>query len=156
MKDRKLGHTLRISIDLPVSRAIAWSAIADWESQGSWMLQTKVWVTSEIRDGVGTSIAALTGPVSQRYPKFASLGILDTMTVTAWNPPHSCDVAHTGKIIQGTGRFELVEINPDRVRFNWSETIECPKVVFFAVAPFLWLGVRISLARFRTTLAKPE
>ena len=156
MKARKLGNTLRISIDLPVSRSIAWSAIADWESQGSWMLQTKVWVTSEIRDGVGTSIAAFTGPFYKRYPKFSSIGILDTMTVTTWNPPYSCDVAHTGKIIRGTGRFELVEIDSNRVRFNWSETIECPKVVFLAIAPFLWLGVRISLARFRTTLAKPE
>ena len=156
MKSNKSGHTLRISIVLPASCERAWSAIADWESQGSWMLQTKVWVTSQIRDGVGTSIAAFTGPFYKRYPKFSSIGILDTMVVTAWNPPHSCDVAHTGAIIKGTGRFELIEIDPTSVRFNWSETIECNRLVFLLIAPFLWAGVRISLSRFRTSLAKPE
>lgn len=156
MKEKKVGHTLRINIDLPAPRDRAWSAIADWESQGTWMLQTKVWVTSEIRDGVGTSISAFTGPLYKRYPKFSHLGLLDTMVVTAWNPPESCEVAHTGKILKGTGRFELIEIDPTRLRFNWSETIECPKAIFLVVAPFLWIGVRISLARLRATLAKPE
>lgn len=156
MKKNKSGHTLRISIVLPVPRERAWKAIADWESQGKWMLQTKVWVTSQIRDGVGTSIAAFTGPFYKSYPKFSSLGILDTMTVTSWNPPHSCDVAHTGAIIKGTGRFELVEIDSTSVRFNWSETIECNRLAFLVIAPPLWAGVRISLSRFRTSLAKHE
>ncbi len=153
---RNSRNTLRISIVLPVSRECAWEAIADWESQGDWMLQTKVWVTSDIREGVGTTIAAFTGPLYKRYPKFSSFGLLDTMTVTSWNPPIACDVDHTGTIIQGTGRFELIEIDSSHVRFNWSETIDAPRVLFLLGAPFLWIGVRISLARFRTLLAKRE
>ena len=51
---------IRIKIKAPIDKV--WAAIADWESQGDWMLQTRVWVTSDIRSGVGTSISALTGP----------------------------------------------------------------------------------------------
>jgi hypothetical protein len=136
-----------------VSKVKLWSFVADWESQGDWMLQTKVWVTSTIREGVGTSIEAFTGPLYKFYPKFSKLGLLDLMTVTKWNPPHSCDVQHTGAIIKGTGTFELVEIEPNETRFNWSETVIFPKSLLFLAIPLLWavkIGVIISLRRLRT------
>ena len=116
-----------------------WAALADWESQGDWMLQTKVEVTSQIREGVGTTIAAFTG--------IGKLGMMDHMVVTSWQPPHICDVLHTGKIIKGTGRFELVAIDADTTRFNWSEEILALRVVFLLIAPGLYAGVRISLAK---------
>jgi hypothetical protein len=116
------------------------------------MLQTKVWVTSQIRDGVGTSISAFTGPLYKFYPKFSSLGLLDTMVVTKWQPPTICDVEHTGKILKGTGSFVLSPISERRTKFDWSESINCPRLVFLLVAPFLWVGVRISLARLSTSL----
>ena len=141
---------------LPCSQEQAWKAIADWESQGDWMLQTKVWVTSQIREGVGTSISAFTGPLYKFYPKFGFLGLLDTMVVTKWQPPSICDVEHTGKFLKGTGRFELTAISESRSRFDWSETIDCPRIVFLLVAPFLWAGVRISLARLSTSLRPRE
>jgi hypothetical protein len=120
------------------------------------MLQTKVWVTSQIREGVGTSISAFTGPFYKSYPKFSKLGLLDTMVVTSWQPPEKCDVVHTGKILKGTGAFELLEISPNSTRFNWSEAIECSRLKFFAIYPFMWVGVRISLARLKATLGRPE
>jgi hypothetical protein len=153
---RNPRNTLRISIVLPTSRERAWAAIADWESQGDWMLQTKVWVTSDLREGVGTTIAAFTGPFYRRYPRFSKFGLLDTMTVTSWTPPIACDVEHTGDVIKGTGRFELIEIDNSHTQFNWSETIDAPRMFFLLGAPFLWIGVRISLARFQTLLAKRE
>ena len=122
-----MSNTLRITINLPCSQERAWAAIADWESQGNWMLQTKVWVTSHIREGVGTSISAFTGPLYKFYPKFSSLGLLDTMVVTKWQPPEICDVVHTGKILKGTGSFVLSPINATSTKFNWSETIECSR-----------------------------
>jgi len=142
-----------VSLTIPVSKVKLWSIVADWESQGDWMLQTKVWVTSAIRDGVGTSIEAFTGPLYKIYPKFSKLGLLDLMTVTKWNPPHSCDVEHTGAIIKGTGTFELVEIEQNETRFNWSETVIIPKSLLFLAIPLLWavkIGVIISLRRLRT------
>ncbi|CAN2215901.1 SRPBCC domain containing protein [Candidatus Nanopelagicaceae bacterium] len=151
-----MSHSIRISLTLACNQERAWQAIADWEGQGSWMLQSKVWVTSQIREGVGTSIAAFTGPFYKSYPKFAKLGLLDTMVVTNWQPPIRCDVLHTGKVLKGTGTFELIEISQSATRFNWSEDIECSRLQFLAIYPFLWIGVRISLARLSTSLRPPE
>jgi hypothetical protein len=151
-----MTNTLRITINLPCSQERAWAAIADWESQGNWMLQTKVWVTSQIREGVGTSISAFTGPLYKFYPKFSLIGLLDTMVVTKWQPPEICDVVHTGKILKGTGSFALSPINSTSTKFDWSETIECSRIKFLAIAPFLWVGVRISLARLSTSLRPRE
>ena len=128
---------MSLVIKAPIEKV--WAALADWESQGDWMLQTKVEVTSQIREGVGTTIAAFTG--------MGKFGVMDHMVVTSWQPPHLCDVLHTGKIIKGTGRFELVVIDVDTTRFNWSEEILAPRVVFLLIAPGLYAGVRISLAK---------
>jgi uncharacterized protein YndB with AHSA1/START domain len=128
---------MSLVIKAPIEKV--WAALADWESQGDWMLQTKVEVTSQIREGVGTTIAAFTG--------IGKLGVMDHMVVTSWQPPHICDVLHTGKIIKGTGRFELVAIDADTTRFNWSEEILALRVVFLLIAPGLYAGVRISLAK---------
>lgn len=137
---------MSLVINAPIEKV--WAAIADWESQSDWMLQTTVKVTSEIREGVGTSIAAFTG--------LGKLGIMDHMTVTAWQPPHVCDVVHTGKIIKGTGRFELTAMDTSRTRFDWSEEILAPRALFLLIAPGLYAGVRISLNALRRRLVQPE
>jgi hypothetical protein len=142
------SSTLAISISIDAPREKVWATIADWSSQGDWMLQTKVWVTSDISEGVGTSIAAFTGPFYKFYPRFKSIGLLDLMTVTSWQPPVRCDVEHVGKVLKGSGSFILSEDENGKTRFDWSETITAPKPLFLLVAPFLYLGVRISLARF--------
>jgi hypothetical protein len=132
---------ISIIINAPVQRV--WDELSAWERQGDWMLATKIWVTSEIREGVGTEIEALTG--------FGKLGILDVMRVTSWDPPYSADVIHTGSIIKGTGRFELVATSATTTRFNWSEEIIAPRLIFLALLPGLYSGVRISLFRFART-----
>lgn len=142
------NNVLAISIVIDAPQEEVWSRIADWASQGDWMLQTKVWVTSEITEGVGTTIAAFTGPLYKFYPRFKSIGLLDLMTVTKWQPPIQCDVDHVGKVLKGSGSFILSEVENEKTRFDWSETIIAPKAVFLLVAPFLYVGVRISLARF--------
>lgn len=133
---------MSLVIDAPIEKV--WEALADWESQGNWMLQTTVEVTSDIREGVGTSIAAFTG--------VGKMGIMDHMTVTSWNPPHVCDVLHTGKIIKGTGRFELTALSTQSTRFDWSEEILAPRAVFLLIAPGLYAGVSISLSTLRRHL----
>ena len=141
---------IRIKINAPIEKV--WTAIADWESQGDWMLQTRVWVTSEIRVGAGTSISALTGPLVKSGFKY---GLLDKMVVTNWQPPYLCEVDHVGKVIKGTGKFELTDISNEQetsTHFDWSETIKAPKAVFFLIFLPTYLGVRISLLRFRRSL----
>jgi len=141
-------NTLAIRVNCEAPMEKVWARIADWSSQGEWMLATRVWVTSEISEGVGTSIAAFTGPAHRIYPRFSSLGLLDTMTVTTWQPPTRCDVIHTGKILKGTGTFQIESTGSHSSTFYWSETIDIHRVLFLIGAPFIWLGVRISLARF--------
>ena len=133
---------MSLIIDVPIEKV--WAALADWESQGEWMLQTTVEVTSDIREGVGTSIAAFTG--------IGKLGIMDHMTVTSWDPPTICDVVHTGAIIKGTGRFELTALSNTSTRFDWSEEILAPRAIFLLIAPGLYAGVRISLSALRRQL----
>lgn len=133
---------MSLVINVPIEKV--WAALADWESQGKWMLQTTVEVTSEIREGVGTSIAAFTG--------IGKFGIMDHMSVTSWNPPHVCDVIHTGKIIRGTGRFELTSLSAQSTRFDWSEEILAPRAIFLLIEPGLYAGVRISLSALRRQL----
>jgi len=141
-------NTLSISLTIPASQEAVWKKIADWKSQGDWMLQTRVWVTSDQSEGVGTSIAAFTGPLHKYFPRFKFLGLLDEMNVTRWSPPHRCDVDHVGKVLKGTGSFQLSAVSTHSTRFDWSETIVAPRALFVIFAPFLYIGVRISLARF--------
>jgi hypothetical protein len=76
---------------------------------------------------------------------------LDTMEITNWHPPYECDVLHIGRIIRGTGSFELVsnkKRKKDGTIFNWSEEIIAPAIFVAILKPFILLGVRISLRRF--------
>ena len=148
------SNEIKISLKIAAPIDKVWAAIADWESQGDWMLQTRVWVTSDIRSGVGTSISALTGPLVKSGFKF---GLLDKMVVTNWLPPRLCEVDHVGKVIKGTGKFELTDISSGQeiaTNFDWSETIKAPKVLFYLIYLPTYLGVRISLLRFRRSLTK--
>jgi len=146
-----MNNSIAITVKLPVSIDKAWDSIQDWESQSNWMLLTRVWVTSEIRKGIGTEIEAFTGLAPSK--KF--FGILDSMRVTQWNPPYSCEVLHTGKIIKGTGLFQLEKINEEETFFHWSEIVIAPRALFFLIFPGLYLGVRISLSRFARALVGP-
>jgi uncharacterized protein YndB with AHSA1/START domain len=133
---------MSLIINVPIEKV--WASVADWEAQGDWMLQTKVEVTSQIREGVGTAIAAFTG--------MGKIGVMDHMQVTTWQPPNICDVVHTGSIIKGTGRFELISLDQGSTRFDWSEEILAPRALFLLIAPGLYAGVRISLMRLRRQL----
>ena len=129
-----------------------WTSIADWQSQGDWMLQTKVILKSEKAEGVGVQIEAFTGPLYRFYPKVKILGLLDLMEVTYWDPPRRCDVIHYGKILKGSGTFEVIALDSDHSTFHWSEEVIAPWLIFLLAKPFLWLGVKISLARFARLL----
>lgn len=118
-----------------------WSSIADWTSQGEWMLATRVDVIED-RNGLGTKIAAFTGLLPQR----GFFGIWDLMEVTAWQPPHRCEVLHYGRWLRGSGYFHLEPITPVQTRFIWGE--ELSGVMATLLKPALALGVWLSLRRF--------
>lgn len=149
-------NELRIKLTIDASMQKVWERIADWEDQGTWMLQTRVWIDGSQREGVGTRIAAFTGPLHRLYPRFARFGVLDLMEVTQWNPPGEsahCRVVHYGKIIKGEGDFTLSRTPSGSTLFEWSESVEAPRAIFLLIAPFLYMGVLISLRRFRRSVS---
>lgn len=139
----KLEFTL--TFQAPVERV--WAAIADWPAQGEWMLATRVDVIED-HNGVGTKIAAFTGAFVQRE----WLGIWDLMEVTAWEPPHRCEVLHYGRWLRGSGFFHLEAIGPEQTRFTWNE--ELSGAFAIVAKPGLAIGVWLSLRRFARQLAR--
>lgn len=122
-----------------------WNAITNWQAQSDWMLGTKVWPVNGDGTGVGGQIEAFTG--------IWRIGFLDTMEITAWNPPTKCDVLHTGRVVRGTGTFEVVATSDSTSKFIWSENLDLPlgvigKVGFTIVKPGFIYGVRKSLEKF--------
>ena len=122
-----------------------WNAITNWQAQSDWMLGTKVWPVNGDGTGVGGQIEAFTG--------IWRIGFLDTMEITAWNPPTKCDVLHTGRVVRGTGTFEVVATSDSTSKFIWSENLDLPlgvigKVGFTIVKPGFIYGVRRSLEKF--------
>jgi len=134
--------TLEVDVAAPVERT--WAAATDWDHQGDWMLGTLVQGTAQGGRGVGGGIRAVTGIGPVRF--------VDTMEITAWTPPHGAYVRHTGRVVRGTGAFE-VRARPGGSTFVWSEKLDLPlgalgRLGFRLVRPaFLW-GLRRSLRSF--------
>jgi hypothetical protein len=132
-----------VEVDAPV--ASTWAAATDWERQGEWMLGTTVRVVAGRPSGKGTRLAARTGA--------GPLAVVDEMCITAWQPPHRCQVAHLGRIIRGAAAFEVEQLADGRSRFLWSEWLDLPlglvgQYGFLLGRPMFEAGVRLSLQRF--------
>jgi hypothetical protein len=144
------SNHLELTVEIRQPAKLVWKHLVDWRGQSDWMLQTKVWSELDqdrtIKNGKGVLIFAFTGLFPNLYPKI-KLGVLDTMEVTKWQPPTRCDVVHIGRIIRGTGKFELVE-KKNVTTFYWSEEIIAPAILLAILKPFILIGVRISLRRF--------
>lgn len=136
--------TLLLTVDVGAPVAQTWAGAIDWAGQGQWMLGTTVRPTTQAGQGVGAEIEAFTG--------FGPLGVLDRMTITLWEPPYRCHVLHTGRLVRGTGAFE-VEPRGEGSRFVWREDLDLPlgmlgRLGWPLVRPLFAYGVRLSLTRF--------
>jgi hypothetical protein len=94
--------------------------------------------------GVGARIEAFTG--------LGRFGFLDTMVVTEWRPPTWCAVDHTGRVIRGTGAFQVEQAPDGAAVFTWSEDLELPggslgTLGWRLISPFVRLAVRYALTR---------
>ena len=135
-----------MSVDVAVPAEQAWAAIADWPSQGTWMVATRVRGTAS---AVGEKLEGWTG--------IGPLGFLDTMTVTEWDPPRSCAVLHTGHVVRGTGGFEVAARGEDRCRVTWWERVDLPlgvlgRIGWLAIGPTTRLFFKVSLNRLKRVL----
>jgi uncharacterized protein YndB with AHSA1/START domain len=136
-----------VDVDAPPERV--WAALTDWVRQGEWMLATDVQTVDGPAQQVGGRLAARTGVP---LPGGRHLGVLDTMLITRWEPPHRVDVRHTGRVVRGTGVFE-VRPRGTGSTFVWREVLDLPLGALGAagwplVRPAMRAGVRLSLRRF--------
>jgi len=145
VRDTSPGSThIRLEVDVAAPAERTFAAATDWGRQGEWMLGTRVRGTAQDGRGVGGGIEAVTG--------VGPLAFTDTMVITGWEPPHGTYVRHVGKIVRGTGAFEVVE-RPGGSTFVWSEQLDLPlgavgALGFRLVRPVFLLGLRYSLRRF--------
>ena len=145
---------LQVDVEAPPEQV--WAALVDWDRQGEWMLLTDVRAGAQGGQGVGGELAAVTGlklPVLSRR-----LGVLDTMLITSWDAPRRVDVRHTGRVVRGTGTFEVRPRAGGGSTFVWTEGLDLPlgvlgRLGWPLVKPVFAAGVRLSLKRFATYAA---
>lgn len=134
------------NVDVPASPEQTWAAATDWARQGEWVLLTDVALLTPESPGIGAQLRADTG--------IGPLRVRDTMRVVEWDPPRRATVAHTGRIIRGSGIFEVARVDDRHSRFTWTEVVEVPLGVVGRLGwPLAKLpterGLRLSLKRFR-------
>jgi hypothetical protein len=142
--------SLQLTVDVDAPRDETWAGATYWEGQREWMLGTDVRARGHgDGQGEGAEIEAFTGvTVAGRR-----LGFLDTMVVERWDPPRLCHVRHTGRVVRGTGTFEVQPLPGGRSRFVWREDLDLPlgavgRAGWPLVRPAFAAGVRFSLRRF--------
>jgi len=142
---------LSLSVEVKASQQKVFDKIVDWESQGQWMLGTKVSGTKNNGQGLGGEINAWTG--------FWKIGFNDPMVITQWIEPKIVDVKHIGRVVKGTGSMVVEKVDENNSRFIWSESINLPfgfigKIGWTIIKPFFVSGIKFSLNKFALTFAQ--
>lgn len=110
---------LELHHDTPAPRAAVWQVLTDWERQSEWMLDAKsVHVLTAEREGEGVTIRCPTN--------LMGVTVQDIMRVTAWEHERVLEVTHLGRIITGTGAFELSDLPDGGTRIGWWEEVDPP------------------------------
>jgi carbon monoxide dehydrogenase subunit G len=141
----------QVEIDAPPEQV--WAALVDWDRQGEWILFTDVRAVGDIQ-GVGGRFDAVTGvKLPGRLLGGRRVGVLDTMLITRWEFPRRIDVRHTGRVVRGTGTFEIRPRGHGASTFVWTEGLDLPlgalgRAGWPLVRPVMAAGVRFSLRRF--------
>jgi hypothetical protein len=144
---------LSLSVEIDATQQEVFDKVVDWESQGEWMLGTKVKGTKNNGQGLGGEIVAWTG--------FWKIGFNDPMVITKWVEPKIVDVTHLGKIVKGTGSMIVERIDENKSRFIWSESINLPlgligKFGWLFIKPLFVSGIKYSLNKFALTFAQRD
>ena len=125
--------------------AATWRAAVDWPRQREW-----IWAT-RVSGGHGTG-AEVTGRTS-----IGPIGFTDPMVITEWDPPRRCVLKHTGRVVRGTGIFEVAPHGPGS-QFRWVEHLQLPvppavgRLAGPVITPVAEWALRSSLRRFARLL----
>ncbi len=127
------GFMPELVVTVPVAAPAAqvFAALTDWDTQGEWMLGTRVTGVGPQRRASGDRLEAFTG--------VGPLGFLDTMVVSDWVDGVEVTVDHTGRVVRGSGTFRVEPDGPDRSMVVWIENLSIPGG---AVGRFLWRASR--------------
>ena len=105
-----------IVIDAPIERV--WEVLADVEGQPRWMDDMKsVRMLTPLPIGVGTR--------AEGNIRIFGIGVLDPITITAFEPPRRFAVRHEGQF-SGEGHVELESIDAGTTIARWEDTIVPP------------------------------
>ena len=131
---------LIVTADVDAPAQAVWDVLTDWDQHDRWMLLT----SATGGRAEGARIEAVTG--------VGRLAFRDPMTIVVWDPPQRCVVRHTGRIVRGSGAFEVRELGPRRSRIVWSEWVDLPlglvgRLGWVLLRPLARLGVAVSLRR---------
>ena len=142
---RTCFKSISVSIGINAPDEMVFKYVTNWENQEKWVFLTKVRNIGDDSRKLGGKLEAFTG--------IGSFGFLDTMTITKWSPPYICEVTHTGKVVKGSGVFEVTSVD-GVTYFTWTEYTEVPfgivgKIGWIFVAPIAKLGLILSLRQFR-------
>jgi Polyketide cyclase / dehydrase and lipid transport len=138
---------LRIAAEVTVDAepGRVWRAAVDWPRQREW-----IWAT-RVTGGQGTG-AEVTG-----WTGIGPIGFTDPMVITEWDPPRRCVLRHTGRVVRGTGIFEVIPRGP-RSEFRWIEQLQLPvppavgRLAGRVITPVAAWALRSSLRRFARLL----
>ena len=98
---------------------VVWQVLTTWERQPEWMLDAKaVHVLTPERTGEGVTIRCPTN--------LLGITVQDVMRVTAWEQERLLEVTHLGRIITGSGAFELHAEGEDATVLTWWEEVDPP------------------------------
>ena len=110
----------RIEISTVINKPlnVVWDEVKVMENHVNWMEDAvKIDILSDNNSGLQTKMNVLTkvGPIS----------LNDIITVTEWKEKESIGVIHEG-IVTGKGVFYLKEIDENKTKFKWVETLKFP------------------------------
>lgn len=142
---------LIVSADAAAEADRVWQVLTDWERHDEWMFAT---------DAVG---GTGTGARVEAWTGIGPVGFRDVMIITGWHPPRAgrrgrCIVRHTGSVVRGVGRFEVLPLIDRRCRVIWTEDLDVPfgllgEVGWICAGPVARAVLRHSLRRLTRLVA---
>ncbi|MEV5411268.1 SRPBCC family protein [Thermopolyspora sp. NPDC052614] len=133
-----------VTVDADAAPERVFAVLTDWDRHGEWMFLTRARVVRGDGHSAGSGLAAFTG--------VGPLGFLDTMEITRWDPPRIVEVRHTGRLVRGTGVFQVRPRPQGGSTIRWQEHLDLPfgpagHLGWLAAGPISAVFLRWSLRR---------
>ncbi|MGI9572146.1 MAG: SRPBCC family protein [Candidatus Actinomarinaceae bacterium] len=113
-----MSKTINVSTTINTSIDEVWNEVSVLKNHTNWMKDAvNIEFLNEKTEGLGAEMKVLT--------KVGPIKLFDYMTVTEWIEKKSIGVDHVG-IVTGKGKFTLIELEEEKTKFLWEETLKFP------------------------------